>query len=90
MKEKIKVKIGMVDLGNGSPLYYSTTTKKVLILEEYDTECLVLWGNTIKKTGVFQIYPNGDLIDTNRIYNIKEREISKFRLWCYKYWNSNF
>jgi len=83
---KIKVKIGMVKLNNIS--LNSSCIKKVLILEEYNNQCLVLWGKDVLSVGGFDINPNGDLIDTERIFNIKEKEISKFRLWMYKCWNN--
>lgn len=84
----MKMKIGMVDLVNYG--WNSRTTRKVLILEEYDTQCLVLWGKIVTKIGNNEITKNSDLIEKERIYNIKEKDISKFRLWCYKYWDNNF
>lgn len=84
----MKMKIGMVDLVNYG--WNSRTTRKVLILEEYDTQCLVLWGKIVTKIGNYEITKNSDLIEKERIYNIKEKDISKFRLWCYKYWDNNF
>jgi len=80
------MRIGMVDMIGDT----STSTRMVLILEEYDTECLVLWGRDIKKSGPLEMYTNDKLICKKRIYNIKVKEISKFRLWCYKYWDNNF
>lgn len=88
MKEKIKVKVGMIELGNDG--HHSRTMRKVLILEEYETDYLILYGNIVRQIGDFEISPTSTLVNKRRVFNIKEREISKFRLWLYKYWNNNF
>lgn len=59
----------------------------VLIEKEYDNEYLVVWGKTVKG---YYIHSDDSLISKDRVYNIQEREISKFKLWCYKYLDNNF
>ena len=58
-----------------------------MIDEEYDHQYLVRWGKIVNGENV---YPAGFLVKKDRIYNIKERKISKFRYLLYKYWDNNF
>ena len=83
------MKIGMVDLKGRNRMDNSmrSGTLMVLIEKEYDNEYLVRWGKVVK--GEY-INPGGSLISKDRVYNIKEKEVSKFRLWCYKHWDNNF
>lgn len=78
----------MVDL-EGSNKYGDKRlgTRMVLIENEYDNEYLVRWGKVVK--GVY-INTSTSLILKNRVYNLQQREVSKFRLWCYRYWDNNF
>lgn len=84
----MKIKIGMVDLKGENHFGDNRSgTLMVLIEEEYDNEYLVRWGKVVK--GVY-ITPTNSVISKDRVYNIKERNISKFKMWCYKYWDNNF
>jgi len=85
----ITIKVGMVDL-NGINHFGDkrSGTLMVLIEEEYDKEYLVRWGKVIKGSHITTAFTS--LISKDRVYNIKERQVSKFRLWCYRYWDNNF
>ena len=82
----IKIKIGMVDLKSFTD---GECTKMIMIDKEYDDHYIVYWGKNVKLKGR-NVTPNGCLVKKERVYNITEREISKFKYWCYRYWDNNF
>jgi hypothetical protein len=84
--KKIKVKIGMVDL-----LKPNTKNVKLTILalveKEIENQYFVRWGRYINgDSGV----PLFNIITKDKLYNVQEREYTKFQLWVYKNITNNF
>ena len=77
---KVKIKIGMANI-------YSTPSNKKCVrsfrvVEEYDEQYLVDWGKCVSGDN---LYPNDNLVSKSKAFNVVEKEISKFKLWCYKH-----
>lgn len=80
---KIKVKTGMYKVKYGDDICIAM----VRIVEEFNETYLVKWGRVISSS--IYLRPVGELVDKSRIFNVTEKEVSKFKLWCFNYWGSD-
>lgn len=80
---KIKVKIGMVRITSQDDKN-SYGVRFCRIIEEFDDSYLVEWGQLI--SGDYDTIPRTMLVNKTRVYNIREKEVSRFKIWWFKYW----